>query len=124
MQELTRLFLVNYVLKKTYQNGDNGNDFSLSKRQSDTNIEIKPDLASSEALRFMKCCALFLRAYLSNLKECRHEKNNKICKMHSILEKAWNVAELIHDALFSLNSCGIEDTAVQRTISSVCVEKC
>ena len=103
-------------------NDDGGNDFPLSKRQIDTNIEIKPDLASSEALRFMKYCALFLRAYLSNLKERRHEKNRKTCKMHSILEEVWNVAELLHDALFSLNSCGIEGMAVQRTISSVCEE--
>jgi len=84
--------------------------------------DIEPDAASTEALHFMRACCLLAEAYLRGLVERRPAVGNatNTDREHGIIDEAFQVAELLHDALFSLQSCGPDAVPVQSGISAMC----
>ena len=91
---------------------------TLSKSDLD---EVTPDPESTQALHFMKYSAMMIQSYLQNA----ISRNNKQKRSSSNTDKELPsevliVAELLHDELFSLISCGKEGATVQKTIASMC----
>jgi len=81
---------------------------------------ITPDEASTCKLLFLKYSAMMVKAYLDNLLQRRSVRVPSIHRVFPIVDEAWKVADFLHDVLFSLHSCGVEGTAVQKNISSLC----
>ena len=84
--------------------------------------DIEPDAASTEALLFMRSCCLLTESYLRGLVERRSSSTSTTAadREYGIIDEAFQVAELLHDALFSLQSCGPIAVRVQSTISTLC----
>eukprot|EP00978_Attheya_sp_CCMP212_P016764 scaffold44171_cov64-Attheya_sp.AAC.1 len=82
--------------------------------------EIVPDEASTEAMLFMRASALMVEAHLDCLMERRSASANASEKLFKVTDEAFSVAELLHDVLFSLQSCGPEGMQLQSYISSLC----
>jgi len=82
--------------------------------------EIVPDEASTEAMLFMRASALMVEAHLDCLIERRSASANASEKIFKVTDEAFSVAELLHDVLFSLQSCGPEGMQLQSYISSLC----
>jgi len=87
---------------------------------------ITPDERSTQALLFLKYSAMTVHAYLENLLQRRPVVNGlkdqqpSSQRVFSIIEEVWKNAELLHDILFSLHSCGVEGMFVQKAISAMC----
>ncbi len=97
------------------------------KRSSDiskfSDCSIVPDEASTEAMRFIKYSASIVHAYLDNQMSRRKNKstgNANDGRVFDMIEEVYVVAELLHNNLFDLNSCGREGMAVQRAIIEMC----
>lgn len=104
--------------------GGIGDYSSNSRGKSSTSIknqkEIVPDEDSTEALMYMKACALSVNAYLDGLFDRRSE-NDPPGKEYDVIDEAFAVGELLHDVLFSLQSyCGAEGLQVQTVVASLC----
>ena len=87
--------------------------------------EIAPDAASTRALLFMRSCCLLTEAYLRGLVERRSDPSSSAAggnadREYGVIDEAFQVAELLHDALFSLQSCGPVAVRVQSSISAMC----
>ena len=88
-------------------------------------LEIEPDAESTQALLFMRSCCLLTESYLRGLVERRSDSSSAAANASSdreygIIDEAFQVAELLHDALFSLQSCGPVAVKVQASISALC----
>ena len=77
------------------------------------------DEDSTEVLRCMRSCTLILSSYLDGVLDRRVGANSSSRDIY-VIEEAFNVAECLHSALFSLNSCGKEGLQVQASIVSLC----
>ena len=82
--------------------------------------DIEPDAASTEALLFMRSCCLLTESYLRGLVERRSAASNATDREYGIIDETFQVAELLHDALFSLQSCGPVAVRVQSAVSTMC----
>jgi len=94
--------------------------------------DIEPDVQSTEALLFMRACCLLLESYLDGLADRRppsattgsttngNGSGNAVTREYAIIDEAFQVAELLHDSLFSLQSCGPVAVRVQASVSSLC----
>ena len=109
---------------------------------SDCN-SIVPDHASTQALLFIKYSALLVNAFVDNqMNRSSRKKRTKgtsidgtegvgagtgagtgagnIDIVFDMIEEVYAVAELLHNNLFSLNSCGREGMVVQKGIITIC----
>jgi hypothetical protein len=77
--------------------------------------DIVPDVKSTEALDYIKACTLCLSAYLEGLVEHRTDTaNSDDRKLYSVIDVAFEGAQLLHGILLSLHSCGANDIQVQK----------
>ena len=93
-------------------------DVSQATVATQSELEVTPDPESTQALHFMKYSAMMVQAYLENVKS--RTKRSSRGGTIEIQEQVLAVAELLHDELFSLISCGTEGAAVQRTVAAMC----
>lgn len=77
---------------------------------------IVPDEDSTEALLFMRACSMIAGSYLDGLVETNQPPN----KQTNISEEVLTVAELLHDVLISLQSCGPEGIITQASVCAMC----
>lgn len=107
-------------------NGTNGvSAASFAEASHNTNVhKIVPDAASTEALLFMKACCLLVGAYLEGLVQRRtgepSSSSRRGRREYAIIDEAFAVAELLHDSIFSLQSCGPIAVGVQSAVSAMC----
>ena len=80
---------------------------------------VVPDPASTQALSFVKYSAMIVHAYLDNqtIRRKSHQIDNRV---YDMMEEVYVVAEMLHDNLFALNSCGREGMTVQKVIIDMC----
>jgi hypothetical protein len=83
---------------------------------------IEPDPASTEALLYMKGCALAVETYIEGEIQKRvGSAAAATTQEYSVMEEVFSVAELLHDTLFSLSPlCGKLGESVQRDICRMC----
>lgn len=103
---------------------DETNDGARKTRRQETidPSDVIPDAKSTEALDFLKASCLCLGAYLEGLIERRSEANTDTTnrKRYPVMNEVLTVAELLHDILLSLHSCGTKGMQVQAAIASLC----
>ncbi len=85
-----------------------------------SNCTIAPDPASTEALRFIKYAAIIVQAFLTNQIQRRRVADSGSDKELDLIEEVFLVAELLHENLFALNSCGREGVMAQKEIVAMC----
>mmetsp|Transcript_28364 Transcript_28364/g.35085 ORF Transcript_28364/g.35085 Transcript_28364/m.35085 type:complete len:1411 (-) Transcript_28364:240-4472(-) len=107
--------------------GSNKRNSEISQvSQGSTSASVKPDPASTKALHFLKYSAMVTHAFLENQISRRKGRTGvsdhtaKNHRVYDIIEEVWSVAEMLHDNLFALNSCGREGIAVQKFIVGMC----
>jgi condensin-2 complex subunit G2 len=107
-----------YVPASAYESDDEqeGTDNQNRKQETINPSDVVPDPKSTEALEFLKASALCVNAYLEGLVDRRAETDTD----RKIVDDVFVVAELLHNALFSLHSCGAKGLLVQTSIASLC----
>jgi condensin-2 complex subunit G2 len=96
-----------YVPESAYDDG---------KRSHVDNDNVFPDPESSKALHFLRMATLCLQAYL----EVCAEKHDNPKKQLPMIGEALELAQTLHDTLFSLDSCGSDALATQNAIVTLC----
>lgn len=104
--------------QKSRKNKRNSTD--LSQVSDDDDYSVVPDEASTQALMFIKYCAMIVHAFLDNQSQRRVNANSNVDRVYDMIEELYVVAELLHNNLFALNSCGREGVSVQREIIAMC----
>ncbi len=104
--------------QKSRKNKRNSTD--LSQVSDEDDYSVVPDEASTQALMFIKYSAMIVHAFLDNQSQRRVDKNTNADRIYDMIEELYVVAELLHNNLFALNSCGREGVSVQREIISMC----
>lgn len=99
---------------------DSTNKKRNPNRSQLSNCSIFPDPASTEALLFIKFSAMIVQAFLNNQIQRRKSKALNNEKRFDLMEEVFVVAELLHNNLFALNSCGREGANAQKEIVAMC----
>ena len=81
---------------------------------------VAPDSKSTEALAFLKVAAMCLRAYLDGITSKAKQKNHPKGMPVRMLSQAYDVALVLHNLLFSLQTCGAAAVQTQNAILGVC----
>ena len=93
-----------------------------NKRDSDvteaSEFTVEPDEASTQALLFIKYSSMIVNAFIYN--QIQRRVNTNPDRVYDMIEEVYVIAELLHNNLFSLNSCGREGMSVQREIIAMC----
>ena len=106
--------------RRTSQDSRKRRSTEFCANSNDEPDVITPDEASTRDLLFLKFSAMTVNAYLDNLVQHRSVRAPSIHRVFPIVDEVWKVVDYLHDILFSLHSCGVEGSVVQKTISSMC----
>ena len=99
---------------------DSTNKKRMPNKSQLSNCSIVPDPASTEALQFIKFSAMIVQAFLNNQIQRRKNTTLNNDKTFDLLEEVFVVAELLHNNLFALNSCGREGANAQKEVVAMC----
>ena len=96
----------------------NNNDEGSNRRRSS---EIISDAAATQTILYLRACAFLVEAYLEGILERQTKKREgaERRKIH-VIDEAFEVAEMLHELLFPLQSCGKEGLQTQSAIFSMC----
>jgi len=109
------------ILKKIITNKEYLGSSSTQKLNDLGLQDSSLDGGSIRSLYFMICCTLIINHYLDSLIDCKSNRNSSI--QQKMIDDSMNVAVLLHDTIFSLDSCGKHGFKVQKKIALMC-EKC
>eukprot|EP00957_Ditylum_brightwellii_P038862 2937449-Ditylum_brightwellii.AAC.1 len=115
-----------YVPASAYEDEEEeGKDSS----ESNVDKEVIPDEESTEALLFMRGCAMLANAHIDAIVRRRSERERDRCSTSStgiinaqltVVDEVFTVTSMLHETLFTLQSCGAQGLKAQSTISTLC----